>query len=163
MRLPPILCCLIACWAVPASPQPAPLRVTVDSAVYLAAPDRDPRPGTPPYEPRIRVDLRLEGLDPASVPEFRLWRIPGGAMAGLPPGGALPEKEGGFRRVEGFTHRLAPGSYRIQAPVGRAWEPGEHLVVEVFLGGRWAGRGAARLAERGLIHLREAKGEGIAP
>lgn len=128
----------------------APLKVTVETATYQSGPGREPPPGKPPFEPRILAQVALRGLGPGAVPEFRLWRMPEAEAKALRRGQPVRKGRPGLQRVEGFTSVLGPGTYRIQAPVGSAWNPGESLVVEVFLRGRWRGRGMAPLLEANL-------------
>lgn len=140
----------------------APLKVRVESATYQSGPGHEPPPGAAPFEPRIQVQVALQGLRSGAVPEFRLWRMPEAAAKALRRGRPVG-KGAGRQRVEGFTHPLGAGTYRILAPVGTAWAPGECLVVDVLLRGRWAGRGAAPLLETDLSKIGRPGPEAVKP
>lgn len=158
MRIRPIL--LLA--AALAASAREPLRVTVEQATYLSGPGHEPPPGRPPFEPRIQAQVRIQGLGPKAVPEFRIWRLPETAVAALRRGRAIRPGPGA-QRVDGTTRLLSPGLYRLLAPVGSAWTPGECLVVEVFLGGRWAGRDRAPLLAVDLLQREPPEGRDPKP
>jgi hypothetical protein len=136
------LTAVLAGWSAP------PLQVKVAHAALVAGPGREPEPGSRPFETRLQAEVSLSGLEPSAAPTFRMWRAPNSLAKGLREGRPVHPRAKGFTRIKATVRPLPlRGVFQVLAPSRAPWKEEECLVVEVFLQGRWAGRGTATLVE----------------
>jgi len=154
-----LLAFLLAATGLIAAP---PVQVATASAQVTLGPGVEPRPGDPPFRPRLEAQFTLSGLPKGAKPTFRFWRAAPAAVATLRPGRPIAKGGSGFTPVEGDVTSAAPTrSFQLKAQVPGAWTGPETLVIEVRHRGRLVARGTAAIVERNLPGT--ARREGMEP
>lgn len=154
-----LLAFLLAATGLIAAP---PVKVTTAAAQVTLGPGVEPRPGNPPFRPRLEAQFTLSGLPKGARPTFRFWRAAPAAMATLRPGRAVAKGAAGFTPVEGEVATLTPAtSYQVKAQVAGDWSGPETLLIEVRNRGRLVAWGTAAIVERNLPGT--ARREGMEP
>ena len=131
----------------------APLGATPPQARILSAslvigPGREPRAGSAPFHPDLRVEVSVDGLRKGEHPAFGLWKGPAA--------GAERPRRLARIRVAAMVPE-GPGRYRLLATPEDG--TGGTLILRLWLRGRWGARVEAPILRMALPAARPRGGQ----
>lgn len=130
-----------------AQPQQGPVSAMVANASVLFGPgiiqDRSGETPAPRFEPKLSVEVNLEGLNPKAKPRFRFWLVKAAdepRLNHLAPGSTkakILSTNPGIKTAHGYA-------FEMRWPKGSV-DPEDRLFVEIFLGRRRAAQTASNI------------------
>ncbi len=141
--------------AAPGKGKPMSVKITHASVTWGAG--VEPKGPLPPA--RLHVEVAVEGIKPATKPEFRAWRMLASDLPALERGANLRFVRGGLGRLETKATESGKGTWTLQGEWPGAPKAEERVVVEVWSRSRRLGYAVAPLSELLIPTGRPQQGE----